>query len=148
MTPQSEHHEQAALFRWAEYAAGRWPELGLLHAIPNGGHRSKITAAMLKAEGVRPGVPDICLPVPRHDWHGLYIELKTPRGRPSKEQQRWIAALNRQGYRADVCHGWEQARAVIELYLGARWRPVRPATPNRNMTVTYPPPVPERLGPI
>ena len=67
----SEHAEQVALFKWAEFAAARWPELTLMHAIPNGGHRNKITAARLKAEGVRAGVPDICLPVARGGWHGL-----------------------------------------------------------------------------
>ena len=54
-----EHVEQAALFRWAEFARARLPELTLLHAIPNGGHRHKATAARLKAEGVKRGVPDL-----------------------------------------------------------------------------------------
>ncbi len=115
----SEHAEQVALFKWAEFAAARWPELTLMHAIPNGGHRSKITAARLKAEGVRAGVPDICLPVARGGWHGLYIEMKTRIGRQSKDQRRWVIALRAQTYRAEVCRGWVAARAVIEEYLGA-----------------------------
>lgn len=113
----SEHEEQAALVRWAEFQRPKWPELALLHAIPNGGHRHRVTAARLQAEGVRAGVPDLCLPVPRGGWHGLYIELKTRRGRPSREQRRWLDALRAQGYRAEVCRGWEAARAVIEDYL-------------------------------
>lgn len=46
-TRASEHAEQVALFGWAVFASVRWPELALLHAIPNGGHRNKITAARL-----------------------------------------------------------------------------------------------------
>jgi hypothetical protein len=96
-TCDSEHAEQAALFRWAEFARSRLPELALLHAIPNGGHRHKATAARLKAEGVKRGVPDVCLPVPRGGAHGLYIELKTERGKPTPEQLGWIRALRGRG---------------------------------------------------
>ena len=116
---QDEHAEQAALFRWAEFARSRLPELALLHAIPNGGHRHKATAARLKAEGVKRGVPDVCLPVARNGAHGLYIELKTERGKPTPEQLGWIRALRRQGYAAEVCRGWESARSMIEHYLTA-----------------------------
>ena len=114
-----EHAEQAALFRWAEFARSRLPELALLHAIPNGGHRHKATAARLKAEGVKRGVPDVCLPVARNGAHGLYIELKTERGKTTPEQIGWIRALRRQGYVAEVCRGWESARSMIEHYLTA-----------------------------
>ncbi len=118
-TCNSEHAEQAALFRWAEFARSRLPELALLHAIPNGGHRYKATAARLKAEGVKRGVPDVCLPVARSGAHGLYIELKTERGKATPEQLGWIRALRRQGYVAEVCRGWESARSMIEHYLTA-----------------------------
>ncbi len=116
---ESEHAEQAALFRWAEFARARLPELALLYAVPNGGHRHKATAARLKAEGVKRGVPDLCLPVARGGAHGLYIELKTERGKTTPEQLGWIRALRRQGYAAEVCHGWESARSMIEHYLTA-----------------------------
>jgi hypothetical protein len=113
----SEHDEQAALFEWAEMMLPTWPELRLLHAIPNGGFRGKATAARLKAEGVKRGVPDLCLPVPRGGYHGLYIELKVGRNSPSKEQAQWIGELNRAGYRALACWGWEAARDAICEYL-------------------------------
>lgn len=41
---------------------GAWP---LLFAIPDGGRRDAVTGAHLKAEGVRAGVPDMFLAVPR-----------------------------------------------------------------------------------
>ena len=113
----SEHEEQVALFRWAEYAVTAIPELCLLYAIPNGGHRHKAVAARLKAEGVKPGVPDVCLPVARGGWHGLYIEMKTERGRASKAQLQWLCALREEGYKVAICRGWETARGLIEDYL-------------------------------
>ena len=114
----TEHQEQCALFEWASWMAKRIPELHLMHAIPNGGKRDIRTAARLKAEGVKPGVPDIFLPVPKNGKHGLYIELKRSRGGTvSKEQEAWIRALSAQEYVCCVCHGWDQARETILEYL-------------------------------
>lgn len=114
----TEHQEQCTLFEWAAWQEGIWPELRLLHAIPNGGKRDIRTAAMLKAEGVKPGVPDIFLPVSRGGKHGLYIELKRRKGGViSKAQEAWIRALTAQGYECCVCHGWDAAREAILEYL-------------------------------
>lgn len=113
-----EAQEQKALFEWAEWAKGKYPALALLYHIPNGGSRNPIEAHNLKAQGVRPGVPDICLPVPNAFHTALYIELKRRKGgRVSDEQRGWIAALNRVGNLAVVCKGWEEARDVILEYL-------------------------------
>lgn len=114
----TEEVEQTCLFRWAAYASGAYPELRMLHAIPNGGKRGKAEAGRMKAAGVKAGVPDMCLPVARHGCHGLYIELKRASGgRVSKEQVAWMDALTRQGYRCALCRGWNEARKVIEEYL-------------------------------
>ena len=114
----TEHQEQCALFEWQAWMAKRIPELHLMHAIPNGGKRDIRTAAMLKAEGVKPGVPDIFLPVSRGGKHGLYIELKRRKGGTvSKAQEAWIRALTHQGYVCTVCYGAEEAKNEILAYL-------------------------------
>ena len=59
---QLEGEEQAALFRWAQFQSGKYPELDLMFHIPNGGKRGKAEAARFKAEGVKAGVPDIFFP--------------------------------------------------------------------------------------
>ena len=116
----TEHEEQVALMRLVEMHLGRWPELGMLYAVPNGGNRNVITAKKLKAEGVKPGVPDMCLPVPRGGHHGLYVEMKRQKGgQVSAEQKAWIAALRGQGYRAEVCKGATEAWEVIREYVQA-----------------------------
>lgn len=53
---QLEGEEQAALFRWAQFQSGKYPELDLMFHIPNGGKRGKAEAARFKAEGVKAGV--------------------------------------------------------------------------------------------
>lgn len=113
----TEHAHQVALFCWAALQFSRYPELKLMFAIPNGGLRNKITAANLKAEGVRSHVPDIFLPVPRGSWHGLFIEMKKPGGRIDPGQASYLIELREQGYGACVCVGWQEARTTLESYL-------------------------------
>lgn len=117
---QHEAQEQQTLFAWAALSVGKYPELALLYHIPNGGSRNKIEAANLKRQGVKAGVPDICLPVARGGYHGLYIELKAGRNKTTEKQQEWLTALERQGYQAVVCYGWEEAKKAIEEYLFER----------------------------
>ena len=114
----TEAEEQTALFQWADVMKAQYPELALMHHIPNGGSRNRTEAARLKAQGVKPGVPDICLPVPRGGYHGMYIELKRrDGGRVSKNQKEWLTGLAGMGYKCMVCLGWEDARDEIVKYL-------------------------------
>lgn len=116
----TEDSEQAALFDWANYASGRHPELALLYAVPNGGKRHIKTAITLRRTGVKPGVPDIHLPVARGGYHSLYIEMKRRKGGTvSPEQKEWHKALTEQGHRCQVCKGWDEARQVLEEYLAS-----------------------------
>jgi hypothetical protein len=118
MNIPTEAQEQTTLFQWAAMMSGKWPELRLLHAIPNGGSRNPIEARHLKEQGVKAGIPDIFLPCARGEWHGLYIEMKRRKGgRVSDEQREMIRLLIEQGYKAVVCYGWEEAKNVIVEYM-------------------------------
>jgi hypothetical protein len=89
-----------------------------MYHVPNGGHRNPATAGRLKAEGVKKGVPDICLPVPRGGYHSLYIELKRRKGgRVEPEQTEWLEELGRQGHYVAICNGYDSAIDTIERYL-------------------------------
>ena len=114
-----EHHHQVDVFEWAAYQTGKYPGLGLMFAIANGGHRHIAVARKLKAEGVKAGVPDICLPVPRGAYHGLFIEMKSMKGKTTKEQDDWLVRLGNQGYKTAVCRGAEAAIGVIKAYMEA-----------------------------
>ena len=117
--PATEHDEQATLIKWWALQCAHFgiPE-HLLHAIPNGGARDPITGARLKAEGVRPGIPDLFLAVPRFGHAGLYIEMKRRKGGwTSNEQKAVIDDLTKQGYACHICYGWFNAKTTIEQYL-------------------------------
>ena len=55
---QRESQIQSALFEWAAYNSGKYPELKLMFHIANGGRRDIIEAAHLKQQGVKSGVPE------------------------------------------------------------------------------------------
>lgn len=116
-TIPTEDEEQIWLFSWAELNLGRFPELSLMHHIPNGGKRSKSEAARFKAMGVKPGVSDIFLPVARGGYHGLYIELKARDGRVSTKQKEFLESVRREGYAGVVAFSGEEASRIIEQYL-------------------------------
>lgn len=136
-TTESSH--QCGLFAWAalEIKEGRLPELVWLFHIPNGGTRGEterdraIAGGKLKAEGVKSGVPDLFLPVPRHGMHGLWVEMKKPglynskktreeniEAATSNTQKIWIAGMREQGYAVYVAFNWIEARDCIKTYLG------------------------------
>lgn len=108
---------QETLFNWTQYQYARHPELELLYHIPNGGKRDARTAANLKRQGVKAGVPDLHLPVARGGYNGLYIELKVGSNKPTQLQKKWLSNLNEQGYLAVVCYGWQEAADQLINYL-------------------------------
>lgn len=112
-----ESGHQESLFIWAAYNMPRMPELKFMHHVPNGGKRDAATATALKRQGVKAGVPDICLPAPRGGYHGLYIELKAGRNTTTEKQREWLEYLKRQGYFTAVCYGWQSAAELVEKYL-------------------------------
>ena len=115
----TEAAHQTALFCWAALPEIKlkYPELELLFHIPNGGTRNKAEAGALKAQGVKSGVPDLFLPVPKGCYAGLWIELKVGKNKPSDNQDRWIANLTKQGYAVSVAYSWIEATEHLIYYL-------------------------------
>lgn len=109
--------EQQALFQWVQLNIKKYPELELLYHIPNGGKRNVREGARLKKEGVKAGVPDIHLPIPRGMYYSLWIELKVKGNKTSANQEKWISKLRGYGHEVAVCYGWEEAKNAIEKYL-------------------------------
>lgn len=113
----TEHDHQSLLMVWASHRIGIYPELKLLYATPNGGKRHIGVAKKLKKEGVRAGVPDLFLPCAKKGYHGFFIEMKAEKGIVSEAQKNWIRLLSEQGFKVDVCYGWEAAKDALIEYL-------------------------------
>ncbi len=114
---QHEAKEQELLFQWAKLQEKVYPELRLLFHIPNGGSRHKLEAYALKRQGVKSGVPDLMLPIPKGSYYALFIELKAGKGKISNNQDWWLDELCNQGYRCEVCYGFDEAKETILKYL-------------------------------
>jgi len=128
--PWSESLHQQTVVSWCHMLEPLHPELRWLYAVPNGGFLlGKAAAGRLKGEGLKTGVFDLGLDIARGGYHGLKIEMKVPAsidktgkktrpGTPSEEQLEWYQHYCNQGYRAEICHGFRPAIALIREYLG------------------------------
>lgn len=110
----AEDNEARALWQRAQLV----PELRecLMH-VPNGGKRNPKEAARMKCFGVRAGVSDYFLPVPRGAFHGLWLELKAGDNKPTDKQREWLNKMQAQGYAAYWATGWEESMRVFRWYL-------------------------------
>lgn len=111
----SEHGHQRAYFA----ALLAWSRIVWEHtfAIPNGRKRDIRDAAALKAEGVKPGAPDVLCAYPFGVYHGLFIEMKKPeKGVIANKQNEWHDRLIARGYAVAVCYSWDEALAATQYY--------------------------------
>ena len=90
-----------------------------LYCASLGGIRTSMTQAiMAKRTGYVKGFPDLFVyePSPCGKYHGLALEIKTLKGRATKEQKEWIEALNERGYKAVIVKGLPDILNCIDSY--------------------------------
>lgn len=114
----TEHEEQRKLFGWIDETQRLVaPVFGYIYAIPNGGYRTPAAAGKAKAEGQRPGYPDIAWDLPCGSYTGFRGELKrVGKGQLSPLQAEWHHWLKRCGLYVCVASGWEAMRDELLLY--------------------------------
>jgi len=110
---KSESSEQTAL---VARVRNFHPDLVFM-SIPNGGKRDARVAAQMKREGVLAGAPDLFLAEPRHDKHGLFIEMKRVGGKTSDKQDIIIDKLRAKGYEVVICEGADKAYGELLRYV-------------------------------
>jgi len=113
---QPEAIEQAAVVAWARNNEHIYPFLWLLHCSLNGVKLSKMQAVKAKQQGMLAGVSDLFLPAPIGAFKGLYIEMKSAKGRISIEQSRFLKSVSDFGYAAFVCYSAVEAIDKIKSY--------------------------------
>jgi len=110
----AEDREQIALMSWVRLMAPRYPALGCIFHVPNGGHRDARSAAKFKAMGVLAGVWDLCVPLPTPLW----IEMKAGKGRLTPSQTWFRQALEGGDYKFVVAWSWIEAAQAIGEHIG------------------------------
>lgn len=108
----TEHQEQSLVVKYCTLK-----KIPIFH-IPNGSYKSVTARTKSKQEGLKAGVPDLMIPVANKNHHGLFIEMKRVKNsKVSGHQKQWIELLNKQGYKAIVCYGNNEAIKEIENYI-------------------------------
>lgn len=128
---QEEAREQTFLNNWIENNAPKQLK-PLFFAIPNGEKRPTKTyinkrgeeitycpaGKRLKDQGVKKGVLDYFIMIPKTPYYGLMIEMKSKEGKLSPEQAVFIDAARKVGYRCEVARSFSEAKNYILDYFG------------------------------
>lgn len=143
------------------YVRGELPDIIAVHT-PNEGKRSAFEQFKVSKMGIVAGFPDFAFFYPKYDnstpkqliYHGLLIELKAPehnriikkgknagkivktKGELSKEQEMVLAKLNKEGYMAVCCWGYEEAIKIIKEYFKDYLAKLKEVSRNRFKTIT------------
>jgi len=110
-----ESNLQAVCIKWFRY---QYPKLAKrLFSIPNGGHRKIITAIIMKREGAMAGVADLFFAHPTKIFPGMFIEMKSEKGKLTTEQLAFRKEMIEAGYGFSVCNTFESFKLSVEEYL-------------------------------
>ena len=106
MARQIESKLQSECLRWL---ALQHPSIyAVTWATPNGGKRDGRTAARLKKEGVKAGVPDLFVAKPYDGYHGLFIEMKVGDNKLTDKQKDMFSRLASEGYKCVECRSFDE----------------------------------------
>ncbi len=109
---------QAGCVKWFRM---QYPQRIIL-SIPNGallgGKNRYAVLGMLKATGLLRGTPDLLIPEPKAHAHGLFIEIKTEKGKVEQHQFDLHDELEARGYVVDVCRSVDQFIFSVREYFG------------------------------
>lgn len=85
---------------------------------PNEGKRTQAQGGFLVGMGMHKGWPDLEVAWPCREWHGLFIEFKTPKGKATPEQSETLANLSSKGYRCEIIRDIESFMALCIDHFG------------------------------
>ena len=86
---------------------------GLVLHFPNEGRRTKRFGGLLKELGMRAGVVDLLIAMPRHGYGGAWLELKSANGILSPLQKQFLEDMSQQNYFTAVCWSINEAINTI-----------------------------------
>jgi|GEM_PF-6031431 len=105
---------------WAELHTEEYPYLNLMFHPASGVGRTKTEANELRSAGAKKGVPRLIIPVPnkpaRKRYNGLAVEIKSPSGCLSSEQEDWQQHLKRHGYLCVVVRTLKEFIEAVKVF--------------------------------
>lgn len=85
--------------------------------FPNEGKRTNSFGKLMKSFGMRAGVSDLFIALPRGGYHGAWIELKSKKGRLSQAQVEFLEDMKSQDYFVSVCYSLDEAIMIVTNYV-------------------------------
>lgn len=79
--------------------------------------RDDYSAGLFHRLGARAGVADIVMLIPAGAYHGLTLELKVPKRRPTESQLAFLEAARANGYAAAWTDSFDSAVFLIDTYI-------------------------------
>jgi len=89
----------------------------LVFAIPSGGSRHKLEAINLKRQGVKSGISDVILLMPKNGFASLCLEFKTEKGKQSDEQKEFQRQAEMCGNKYVVVRSVAGAIETVKEYM-------------------------------
>lgn len=106
-----------AFFDWVRWQEKKNPLLKTIFHVENERKCTPAQGARRKRKGVRAGIPDIIVPIPRGKYCGLVIELKTKNGKISKEQKEMLTLYEQLGHCIAILYSAEEAITFLKWYI-------------------------------
>lgn len=110
-----EHTLQSRAVRW--FRLTHRDMVHNLFAVPNGGYRTKTTAALMKEEGQLAGVADLILLKRKGSCGALLLEAKVKGNYQSETQREWQKRIEADGYIYKIFHTLEEFVEIVNEYL-------------------------------
>ncbi len=107
----SEYSVQKAVVDWLRLH----PDI-LFFSIPNEVASNPIKGRQLKLTGLHKGASDLFISVPRHHFHGMYLELKSTKGILRDEQRLFFRKAEKHGYFTAACWSIDEALEILQWY--------------------------------
>ena len=115
----TEHDEQKRLIHIIRNElAPKYPILRWLYSVPNGLKLHPAITTQMLNEGAKAGIPDLFLPVRSANYSGLYIEMKSAKGRLTEQQKQFKIFAESQGFKLIVPRSCDEALKEILNYCG------------------------------
>jgi hypothetical protein len=108
----TEHKLQVACVKWFRY---QFPHY-LIFSIPNERKVSPIAGKRFKDAGRVAGIPDLCIPVPCYNYHGMFVELKSKKGKLS-DNQKAVHKILENNYKVVTCYSFDEFQQAVKDYL-------------------------------
>lgn len=93
-----------------------WLRPYVIH-IPNERKTSKLAGYILQRMGLLKGASDLFIAWPTESFHGLWLEMKAIKGRPTTAQIDFLHRMDLKGYHVKIAYGLDDAIQAIKDYL-------------------------------